>query len=451
MSDFFNISSKHGFLPTSDPLEKLPQTYNELQNVIDDLQCIITIPDKIVERVKQIPDYTDQIKHENDNFIIQALFRAYTFVASAYTLEKAYQEFKKSGEYGKARRLLPKNIAVPLVYVSDKLAVYPWLDYHYAYSLGNYVKKDKSGTLHWENLKMACSFTGGKDETGFIMIHVYINELSPLLVSNVLEHKQVQSMYSLKSCASTLRDINHRRREMWTASRHERYNDFRIFIMGIKGNESIFGDGLVYEDCFENKPQQFRGQTGAQDNIIPMMDIFTGIVDYYPDNQLTDYLLDLRSYRPKCVQDFLQELREYYKEHSVYQHLVDTNNVEGLIYLLHIVDEVYLFRNGHWQFVQKYIMSNVKYAVASGGTPITSWLINQIEAVLEYERVIIKKIQELSDVNMLLNEHFSVFESEYPKKMQLLYSQIDELKRSDYNIEMVYQGNIDMKLEDKKL
>lgn len=414
--NFFNISSKTGFLPTSDPLEKLPEDYKELQDVIDDLSIIITIPDEIVERVKQIPDYMDQIKDENDSFIIQALFRAYTFITSAYTLEKTYQEFKKSGDYGQARRLLPKNIAVPLVYVSDRLGVYPWLDYHYAYSLGNYVKKNKSGTLHWENLKMACSFTGGKEETGFIMIHVYINELSPLLVSNVLEHKQVQSMYSLKSCASTLQEINHRRREMWHASRHE-YNDFRIFIIGIKGNESIFGDGLVYENCFDNKPQQF---IGAQDNIIPMMDIFTGIVDY-SDNQLTDYL------RPKCVQDFLQELRDYYKDNSVYQSLVDTNNVEGLIYLLHIVDEVYLFRNGHWQFVQKY-MSNVKYAF---GTPNTSLLINQIEAVLEYERVIIKKIQELSNFKMLpydIYQHFLVFEREYPKKIQLLYSQIENLK-----------------------
>ena len=393
--DFFNISSKNGFLPTSDPLEKLPKNYKELQNIIDDLQFIITIPDQIVEHVKQIPDYTDQIKDENDSFIIQALFRAYTFITSAYILEKVYQEFKKSGEYGQARRVLPKNIAVPLVYVSEILGVYPWLDYHYAYSLGNYVKKNKSGTLHWENLKMACSFTGGKDETGFIMIHVYINELSPLLVSNVLEHKQVKSMYALKSCASTLQEINHRRREMWHASRHERYNDFCIFIMGIKGNESI-----LYENCFENKPQQFIGQNGIQDNIILMMDIFTGIVDYY--------LLDLSSYRPKCVQDFLQELRDYYKENSVYQNLVDTNNVEGLIYLLHIVDEVYLFRNGHLQFVQKYA---------------TSLLINQIKAVLEYERVIIKKIQELLNFKMLpydIYQHFLVFEREYPKKIQLL-------------------------------
>ena len=83
---------------------------------------------------------------------------------------------------------------------------------------------------------------------------------------------------------------------------------------------------------------------------------------YQLENELTKYLLDLRSYRPKCIQDFFVDLRLYYKANPILRTLEKTENVEGLIYLLKIVDEVYLFRNGHWQFVQKYIMSNTKYA-----------------------------------------------------------------------------------------
>ena len=114
-----------------------------------------------------------------------------------------------------------------------------------------------------------------------------------------------------------------------------------------------------------------------------MIDIFTGIVDFYPDNKLTEYLLDLRTYRPKCIQNFFVDLREHYNKNPLFKQLTDAKCYEGLVYLLKIVDEVYLFRNGHWQFVQKYIMSNTKYAFATGGTPITTWLINQIESVLE--------------------------------------------------------------------
>lgn len=141
---------------------------------------------------------------------------------------------------------------------------------------------------------------------GLSWAHVYINEVSPQLVRSVMDYGlNLGDINNLKMCGKTLEEMNKRRRDMWTASRHERYNDFRIFIMGIKGNDKIFGQGLVYDGCFNNEPQQYRGQTGAQDSIIPMIDIFSGIVDFYPDNKLTEYLLDLRSYRPRCIQNFL--------------------------------------------------------------------------------------------------------------------------------------------------
>jgi indoleamine 2,3-dioxygenase len=460
---FFNVSKDYGFLPIRDPLKSLPNQYKELQDLINNLHVfqntnantnekgILGIPDEIVVQVGFVPDYSSIIEKETDIFVLQALYRAYTFVTSGFTLEQAYQEFLKSGNYGIARQFLPANIAKPLVLVSSKLDVYPWLDYHYSYSLGNYVKKDPTGDLHWKNLDMACKFTGTSDEIGFIMVHVYINEVSPNLIGSVMNYGESKDVTSLKTCGDVMQEMNARRRDMWSASRHERYNDFRIFIMGIKGNDKIFGQGLVYDGCFNNEPQQYRGQTGAQDNIIPMIDIFSGIVDYYPDNKLTEYLLDLRTYRPKCIQNFFTDLRNYYKENPLFKQLTDANCYEGLVYLLKIVDEVYLFRNGHWQFVQKYIMSNTKYAFATGGTPITTWLINQIEAVLEYERVIIEYLQVNSNDALKENELWLTLQSSYSKKKDLLMEQVNELRKIDYNIELVYMKNSEMALEDSKL
>ena len=464
---FFNVSKEHGFLPIRAPLCVLPEKYDHLQNLINNLHVfqeydesnmnlfdkgVLGIHDEIIKQVTIIPDYSNLIEKETDVFILQALYRAYTFITSGFTLEQSYQEFLKSGNYGVARQILPKNIAVPLVLVSSKLDVYPWLDYHYSYSLGNYVKKNPAASLHWKNLDMACKFTGTPDEIGFIMVHVYINELSPKLVGSVMEYgKNNLNIDSLQMCGQILEEMNHRRREMWTASRYEKYNDFRIFIMGIKGNNHIFGEGLIYEDCFKNKPQQYRGQTGAQDSIIPMIDIFSGIVDYYPDNKLTEYLLDLRTYRPRCVQNFFVDLRNYYKENPLFKQLTDAKCYEGLVYLLKIVDEVYLFRNGHWQFVQKYIMSNTKYAFATGGTPITTWLINQIEAVLEYERVIIEYLEKEFNNALRKNELWLTLTSDYNRKKSLLIEQVNELKKIDYNIEFVYMKNSELALEDSKL
>lgn len=440
--NFFSIDENNGFLPINDPLTKLPNDFNNLQLLTDLIPSLITIPNAIIEPTLNIPDYSLLINEINDAFILQALFRAYSFVTSAYTLELSYQEFVKNGNYGVARRVLPANIAKPFTLVASKLNVYPWLDYHYAYSLGNYNKKDKNGTLDWKNLDMCCRFTNSPDEVGFIMVHVYINELSPLLIKGI-------NNCDLKLVSESIEEMNKRRKEMWTASRHERYNDFRIFIMGIKGNESIFGDGLVYEGC-GTEPQQYRGQTGAQDNIIPSLDIFTGIVDYYPENKLTEYLLDLRSYRPVCVQNFLHDLRIKYKTNKLINSLIENNDVSGLIYLLKIVDQVYLFRNGHWQFVQKYIMSNVKYAFATGGTPITTWLINQIEAVLEYEKNIINHLKNL-DLENLNDEVKNIWlnlESTYNSKRKLLEDQVLELSKENYNVELVYKRNQELNLQD---
>ena len=182
-----------------------------------------------------------------------------------------------------------------------------------------------------------------------------------------------------------------------------------------------------------------------------MIDIFTGIVDFYPDNKLTEYLLDLRTYRPKCIQNFFVDLREHYKLNPLFKQLTDAKCYEGLVYLLKIVDEVYLFRNGHWQFVQKYIMSNTKYAFATGGTPITTWLINQIEAVLEYERVIIEHLQSNYSAQLSDNELWINLSNSYNKKRGLLVEQVNELRKIDYNIEFVYTKNCEMNLEDSKL
>lgn len=445
---FFEVSSQYGFLPVNEPLERLPSSFQDIQDLIDDLPRVVLIPNEIEKRVFLLENYSEKIGENIDIEkiqILQALFRAYTFITSAYTLEKSYQTFVKTGKYGEARRVLPKNVAEPLVMVSEKLGVYPWLDYHYSYSLGNYVKKDKNGTLDWKNLDMACKFIGSEDEIGFIMLHVYINEMSPKLVESVLEYSKTRDITYLKKCGEVMEEINKRRREMWSASRPSHYNDFRVFIMGIKGNADLFGEGLVYEGCFDNKPQQFRGQTGAQDSIIPMMDIFSGVVDFYPNNKLTEYLLDLRTYRPTCVQEFFKDLREHYMGQSIYKELVEKRDVEGLMSLLKVVDEIYLFRNGHWQFVQRYIMENTDYPVATGGTPITSWLINQIEAVLELERKIIYSVLEMGYVveNQLIISFLD--------KRKLLEDQTYELNKKNYNVQLIYGKNKEMNLRDEEL
>ena len=451
---FFSIDSKNGFLPIKEPLRNLPSRYETLQQLIDEMPVlkedgtpgILANHGSIEEAIKILPNYLDLVKLEKDSFVNAALFRAYSFLASAYTLSPSHHKFLKTGKYGMANDRLPSNISQPFVYISNSLGVYPWLDYHYAYSLGNYFKIDKEKGFNWSNLSMAAKFSGMDDERGFIMLHVDINQHSPDLVKSafgVANSKNNESSLnkSLKLFANTLKKINERRRVMWEASRWKHYNDFRVFIMGIKGNEEIFPNGLIYEGVWD-KPKYFRGQTGAQDNIIPTADIVSGVINFYPENQLTKYLLDLRKYRPICVQNFFEILTKEMRSTPLLKRLTKTDNQLGMYFLMSAYEEIYFFRNGHWQFVQKYIMQNTKYAKATGGTPIISWIPNQIKAVFS-------AMQNLSD-RMKDSNHWikSKWIESYLKKVELLNKQLEILSIDTFNPESVFKLNEEIGLED---
>jgi indoleamine 2,3-dioxygenase len=418
---FFCIDSTNGFLPIKAPLKTLPEIYQNVQNIIDNLPKLIKNGELLEKMVTSLPNNIELVKLETDIFIIQAIYRAYTFITSAYLLEPSYSN-QTNGKYGEGRNVLPIQLTQPLEWVSEKLDVYPWLDYHYAYSLGNYVKINPEDGFEYTNLDMACCFSGTSDEKGFIMVHVDINSNSPNLIKGI-ELFNTNKKEALKLLLETMEKINLRRKTMWSASNPSNYNNFRAFIMGIKGNTDIFGSGVKYEGSLNTEIRTYRGQSGSQDDIIPTVDIFTGLFKYYPDNILTQYLLDMRSYRPKPVQKFLSDL-----ENNCVN--LDRLDCEELKLLYCILDQVHCFRNGHWMFVQKYIMANTKYNVATGGTPITTWIPNQIEAVLEYMRVILKKIDDIAFTNDK--------KTDWDYKHNVLLSQVKELSNANYDVKLVY-------------
>jgi indoleamine 2,3-dioxygenase len=410
----FRVGRQHGFLPRRTPLPRLPMPFTPVQSLLDELPVwldqeagrpgVLGTPGLIEARVAALPDLSGIVAKivasmagtPRDNpdaaRALQAIFRGYSFLASAYLLEPAHHGMSAGGRYGKARNVLPAALASPLVLAANTLGVAPWLDYHHAYSLGNFVHRDPSlqgeALWHWRNLDMACRFSGTPDEVGFIMLHVQINHHTPALLGafqDILrDARRASAAENLagpwQRLLRALEHINRARREMWTASRPERYNDFRVFIMGITGNEALFGPGVVYEgvDAFGGRPMEFRGQTGAQDDIIPACDILLGIDDAYPGNALTEYLHDLRHYRPPVVRTWFEDLRRDRDDSGLDQLIIAEPGIA--LVAAACLEQVMLFRIGHWQFVQKYILAHTRHATATGGTPITDWLPNQIDA-----------------------------------------------------------------------
>ena len=151
-------------------------------------------------------------------------------------------------------------------------------------------------------------------------------------------------------------------------------------------------------------------------------------------------------------QDFFVDLKldiDKLKGGSIFHFLKEKQNSVGMCYLLAIVEEIYKFRNGHWQFVQKYIMSNTKYAKATGGTPIISWIPNQIKSVLNFIEVIIDELVSMKkDFNDEQTKIFNDSLNTYKSKKKLLDKQLIIVSDSNYNPGKVFELNKKFKLED---
>ena len=158
---------------------------------------------------------------------------------------------------------------------------------------------------------------------------------------------------------------------MWGESRPQMYLNFRTFIMGITGNDDIFPGGVLYKGLSDQK-LSFRGETGAQDSIIPATDHVFGLD--YPKNSLTEYLFEMRKYRPFNHQNHINWLRAQCTE-TKFKEFALQDSYSSFLMLCNI-HATFKFRHQHWGMVKQYIINNTKYPKATGGTPITTWLPN---------------------------------------------------------------------------
>jgi indoleamine 2,3-dioxygenase len=119
----FVVSTTRGFLPRDEPLASLPEDFAALESVLQrmPIKTLDGSPGllatgsfgKVVQ--DELPDLTAAVmRHAYDMVLMTALYRDYSFVASAYLLEPCHEHYLRDGTYGLARDRLPSNVAVPL-------------------------------------------------------------------------------------------------------------------------------------------------------------------------------------------------------------------------------------------------------------------------------------------------------------------------------------------------
>jgi indoleamine 2,3-dioxygenase len=127
--DPFTITASRGFLPLTTPAVHLPDVFAPLESLLSRLPVLkedgtlgLLATYDLGPAVLKLPDLTEEIDKQvtedgkPDKFVISALFRDYSFVASAYLLEPCWESWSKNtaGGYGLGRDLLPKAVARPM-------------------------------------------------------------------------------------------------------------------------------------------------------------------------------------------------------------------------------------------------------------------------------------------------------------------------------------------------
>lgn len=288
------------------------------------------------------------------------------------------------------------------------------MEYAGSYALFNYRLEDPKGGMEYSNLRLIRAFEHGLDpsssEAGFVLVHIDMVRNSGPLVAGTVDalraagdaraglgggtiERRRELNAGLSSVLGAMRKINGVMETMWSKSRPTEYTSFRTFIFGIT-SQSMFPNGVVYEGLDNGgEPLSFRGESGANDSIVPLMDNLLQLP--MPNTPLTEILNDFREYRPSNHKAFLLHVKEQSLDVDLKHFALGLGATpqgdeeeKGLLresrsLWIQVLDQVRDFRWRHWCFAREYILKRTSHPTATGGSPIVTWLPNQLEAVLE--------------------------------------------------------------------
>ncbi|KAK0720568.1 indoleamine 2,3-dioxygenase-like protein [Lasiosphaeris hirsuta] len=417
----FMVSSTRGFLPRIDPIVSLPADFDPLEFILQRMPIKtlsgepgLLADGKLGETVtNELPELTDCIDKYKDNLpLMNALYRDYSFLASAYLLEPCHQRFMLGEPYGLGRETLPANISRPIARCAALCDFKPFMEYAGSYALYNYRLADPSLGLAPSNVRLIRAFEHGLDpdssEAGFVLVHIDMVRHSAPLVQGALGALAARTTGSrsalhsaLKTVLTALTAVNVAMDTMWRRSRPREYTSFRTFIFGITA-QSMFPRGVLYagvagpDDDDDGGADgggtrmSFRGESGANDSMIPLVDNLLGVP--MPDTPLTQILHDFREYRPSNHRAFLGWVRGRSEALGLKawalgldgkEEADERAHEESRRLWLRILNQVRDFRWRHWCFAREYILKQTNHPTATGGSPIVTWLPNQLQAVLD--------------------------------------------------------------------
>ena len=354
-----------GFIGSDQPLRYLNDK-NQDEELLEDLACSIPkllLTNKIRKQIDNLPDSFfshDLSKYSEEE--LRLLNVQFSFLAHAYV----WGDLVPS-------KILCKAIAKPWSNISKMLGRPPILSYA-SYCLDNWHKINQDEGVSLDNVALNYNFLGGIDEDWFVTIHVCIEHAANKAIqsafnislktetSNCDEKVLLDELTSIKEA---MLEVNHIFRKMpEKCDPYIYYHRVRPYIFGWKNNPAL-PDGLIYESCFDEKPQLFRGETGAQSSIVPTLDALLNVE--HERDELREYLDEMKSYMPPSH----RELIKFIEDTSKVKEQVSSNKV-----LMELYDdccqEISIFRSQHLRYAADYIhnQSTKSTLFGSGGSKV---------------------------------------------------------------------------------
>ena len=271
----------------------------------------------------------------------------------------------------KPEKILPEVVSKPWVKLSKYLGRPPILSYA-SYCLDNWYKVNQQEPISLDNVALINNFLGGVDEDWFVTIHVCIEDAASEAIdaayklSKLNESNNVDDFNTnLKKILTSLKNVNNIFSKMpEKCDPYIYYHRVRPYIFGTKDNPDL-KKGLIYENQFNNKPQFYRGETGAQSSIIPFLDGALGI--YHSNDNLRHYLNEMRDYMPPKHRKMIEDVEKRSKVKDLISQSKKLMNVYN-----NCLEEIHEFRAMHLEYAATYIhkQAQVHNTFGTGGSTI---------------------------------------------------------------------------------
>ena len=355
----------HTFLPKKNPLKSyktISKSLTLIENTAASLPKLL-LTNKVqssIDSLKKKSFSVDKILKKESKQEINLAMSHLSFIAHAYIWGG-----------NKPQPILPEVIAEPWVKLASYLGRPPILSYA-SYCLDNWYKIDRDEPISLNNVALINNFLGGVDEDWFVTIHVCIEDAASgaidaaYKISHLNENNSIKDFLSqLKQIRKSLKKVNDIFSKMpQKCDPYVYYHRVRPYIFGTKDNPDL-KKGLIYENQYNNKPQFFRGETGAQSSIIPFLDGALGIG--HTNDNLKHYLNEMRDYMPPKHRKMIERV----ENKSRAKEIILKSKMLTKEYN-HCVEEIRKFRAQHLEYAATYIhkQAQVKSDVGTGGSVV---------------------------------------------------------------------------------